>query len=212
MDTNYKEYPIRCKTCNGQIACFSKSYESLIKDSSLTSEDALNKLGIKNFCCRIAMLNPTIVPFNIENRRMVEGLDSLTESFETISQRIFKSCIDKAKAKQEFQVSRGVSALKALSSRTSISLPKSPKPSTGTIVSSLDITQKSQPVGVGIPISQESTERKEFIEPTDVGVPTINEIPLNELPHSIRQEVIKEINVGNDKKVKVLYGRTYLAR
>lgn len=71
-DYRYKEYPIRCKTCNEQIACYAESYEEYLRNG-LSIKEALDALGIINYCTRNNMMHPTIVPLNMENREIIEG-------------------------------------------------------------------------------------------------------------------------------------------
>jgi hypothetical protein len=69
------EYLIRCKTCNSQIAYISSilknERDELIENKSLTkelaTEEILNKFNIFNWCCRIALNNPTKVFLNLQN-------------------------------------------------------------------------------------------------------------------------------------------------
>ena len=97
MDT-YREYVVRCKTCNEPIACHAHDYEELL-NAGVTVEDALNELGIMDYCSRIAMMNPSVVAFNMENRAVIEGfksVDAVTEDEiqeESTSQPIFSSCV-----------------------------------------------------------------------------------------------------------------------
>ena len=97
MET-YKEYPIRCKTCNEPIACFSYDYEALL-NAGFSIEEALDELGITDYCSRQAMLNPTIVPFNMENREVIEGFKSVDAANdadaqnESTSDPIFSQCM-----------------------------------------------------------------------------------------------------------------------
>lgn len=101
MDT-YKEYVIRCKTCNEQIACFASDYEALLS-AGASVEEALNELGIMEYCSRIAMMNPTIVAFNMENRAVIEGFKSVDAVLDTDSQEestsqpIFSACLGAGK-------------------------------------------------------------------------------------------------------------------
>lgn len=97
MET-YKEYPIRCKTCNEQLACFADDYEGLL-DTGLTPEEALNELGITDYCSRISMMAPTIVAFNMENREVIEGFKSVDAANEidaqneSTSRPVFNPCM-----------------------------------------------------------------------------------------------------------------------
>lgn len=78
---SYREYPIRCKSCNQQIACLSKDYESMVQGGT-SIEDALDALGLIDGCSRSAMMNPPIVPFNVESREAIEGykaVNNITE-------------------------------------------------------------------------------------------------------------------------------------
>ena len=59
------------------------------------------------------------------------------------------------------------------------------------------------PIGIGIPINVPIPNTENFIEPVQVGVPTINNDP---------GVVEPTISVGAGKLVRVLNGRTHLAR
>lgn len=95
---SYKEYSIRCKTCNEQLSCFAADYESYL-EAGLSEEDALNAVGITDPCSRIAMTNPTIVTFNMENREVIEGFKSVDAAEEADVQTentgrpVFNSCM-----------------------------------------------------------------------------------------------------------------------
>jgi DNA-directed RNA polymerase subunit N (RpoN/RPB10) len=97
MET-YKEYVIRCKSCNEQLACYASEYEALL-NGNYSVEDTLNILGIINPCSRIAMMNPTIVSFNMENREVIEGfrtVDSVDDAdpiIENTGHPIFSNCM-----------------------------------------------------------------------------------------------------------------------
>jgi DNA-directed RNA polymerase subunit N (RpoN/RPB10) len=95
---SYREYPIRCKSCGEQIACYAPDFEQAIEEG-FTPEEALNQLGITDYCSRIAMLNPVIVAFNMENRQVIEGFKSIDAAQEEdiqsgyASQPIFSACM-----------------------------------------------------------------------------------------------------------------------
>lgn len=95
---SYKEYPIRCKTCNEQIACFASLYENHI-NSGATIEDTLNMMDIMNPCSRQAFMNPSTVNFNMENRKIIEGFETVETATdedalkESTSQPIFIPCL-----------------------------------------------------------------------------------------------------------------------
>jgi len=95
---SYREYPIRCKTCYEQLSCFANDYEDLL-DTGLSEEEALNNLGIMACCSRIAMVNPTIVAFNMENREVIEGFKSVETANddaaqnESMARPVFNPCM-----------------------------------------------------------------------------------------------------------------------
>lgn len=97
MET-YPEYPIRCETCNEQIAAFAADFEAMVEAGS-TVEEALNELGITLECSRIALMNPTHVAFNMENREVIEGFKSVDAATDidaqnqSTSRPIFNQCI-----------------------------------------------------------------------------------------------------------------------
>ncbi len=94
----YLEYVIRCKTCDGIIAGLSRDYNAMIS-SNYSKEEALTALGLTDYCCRNAMKNPTKVPFNMENRRVIEGFETVSDAtqpdvqLESKGQPIFHSCM-----------------------------------------------------------------------------------------------------------------------
>lgn len=182
MDS-YKEYSIRCKTCNGLIAAHSGIYESLLQ-SGLSIEEALNNIGLTNWCCRINMMNPTIVTFNMENRDIIEGyraveaVDIPNPYTINLSPPIFNSCLG------------------------NVIVQKSVIPTTSTtnIFPGHDLSK----MGPGIDVTSISTTTDEsFQTPVSVGIPTIN-------PDQTRPRNIIDVGVG--KKVVVLNGRSCLAR
>ena len=180
MDT-YKEYPIRCKTCNEQIAAFSGLYEDLL-GTGLSREEALNELGISNWCSRIAMMNPTVVNFNMENREVIEGhknVDVITDPApyltDPTSRPSFPACLNPMP-------------------RAAVNLPGLTQAGTARAPGGI-------PLGEGIPIT--TPVGTGFNVPEVVGIPTINDDP------SRAKQVI---NVGVGRQARVLNGRTYLAR
>ena len=99
---SYREYFIRCKTCNEQIACHASVYEDLL-GNGLTIEEALNTMDIMLPCSRAAFMNPTYVTYNMENRDVVEGLrtaESVEDDFmqrdpatQSTSNPVFAPCL-----------------------------------------------------------------------------------------------------------------------
>jgi len=73
---SHKEYLIRCKTCGEQIACFASDFEDLIKNG-MSQEEALNEMGIYQWCSRIAFTNPSYIFHNMENREVIEGFKTV---------------------------------------------------------------------------------------------------------------------------------------
>ena len=186
----YKEYPIRCKTCGAQLACFAADYElSLERGESI--ENALNDLNIDDYCCRQSMMNPPIVTYNMENREVIEGFKSVEAVDETeiqkesTSEPMFSSCIGQT----------GLTSVPRLLFRREENpfIKNHPKiPELG-----LDATSISTSIPIDLPPSDK------FILPTIVGTPTIN-------PNILVAPV--NVYVGAQKTAEVLNGRTYFAR
>lgn len=181
----YKEYPIRCKVCNEQIACFAEEYERLVRKyntkndvtKSLAIEKALNELGIMDPCSRIAFMNPITVFLNVEDRDLIEG----TKDTDFIGNK---------------RTRKALPATRDIFEKTTTSI------STTSIEDRLKITSSN--------ILQERENElagdlleQEFKYPTIVGTPTINPIL------GIENEIV---NVGGKHQIRVLNGRTYLAQ
>ena len=104
-----KEYPIRCKSCNEQLACYAEEYEILAKE--FDPEKALNILQIMEPCSRLNMMNPMIILNIKENRNLIEGLedidviDKFSEnlSFQKCEYRSANSNYNLSKKKQEIK-------------------------------------------------------------------------------------------------------------
>lgn len=187
---SYKEYPIRCITCNEQIACYSYIYESLISNGMLMNQ-ALDFLNIKNPCSRIAMMNPVIVTYNMENRQVIEGLKNINDASEDditplSSKKIFGGCLGQdIKKKKETIIQQDKIKLKDQK-----------------ISEARNILRRDD-LGEPIALNASSVDDLSFKYPKAVGMLTIN-----------RDFGIKEVyvDVGNDKSIAVLNGRTYLAQ
>ena len=188
----YYQYPIRCPSCNEHIACLSRYFINLVENGTPT-EDALNEIGLYKWCSRIAMLNPSPVFFNMENIDVIEGLASVEHSDELL---YMKSEYKPVKTEGtlvdgeevfEFLAAQGKAPRKK-------ALEKQLKFSRGEEVE-LDIYE-------GIPVS-EPIEGGGFIEPTIIGIPTIN---------NARNDELIIVPVGDRKTTIFLKGRTYLAR
>jgi len=80
MSNFYIYYPIKCETCNEKIATHAKEYNEL-KLQNLSNEEALNKIGLINPCSRIAMENPIVTYYNIQNNELVKGIKDLDDIY-----------------------------------------------------------------------------------------------------------------------------------
>jgi DNA-directed RNA polymerase subunit N (RpoN/RPB10) len=213
MDT-YKEYPIRCYTCNEQLACHAENYEQLLS-TGVSIEDTLNMLSITNWCSRIAMQNPTIVAFNMENREVIEGFKSVENADVNNAQissqftPIFSSCLGEIAVQESIDITPRrelPEELLSMRPRTgfnsqirSITKPTSSVPSLDTSLLAASVPVPATDEGIEVNVVDED----EFKIPTIVGIPTIN----------YNDTLIKQvIDVGAGKKVEILNGRTYLAR
>ena len=58
--------PMLCTSCARPLSNKQDAYEKLIKET--THEDTLDRLGIKNYCCRMHFLSPLTVPFGYSER------------------------------------------------------------------------------------------------------------------------------------------------
>lgn len=207
----YKEYPIRCKTCGGQIACFAPDYEQLLSAGD-SREAALTRVGLEPYCCRAAMLNPPIVTFDMENREVIEGFINADTALETdpywvsTGNPIFTHCI----SDMQYSIPGGFvpkltpSAPPPIASRTSTSNALSsvgltvaePPQYKHSIIPGLEPKEPKAGIPLNLPITPDT-----FVEPTIPGVPVINPVyPL------------ERIKVGAGKEIQKLTGRSYLAR
>ena len=204
MDS-YREYLIRCKTCNSQIACFSAQYEQYLS-TGLSIEESLNGMGIKNYCCRIAFMNPTIITFDMENRSLIEGLitidaatgpDSRTTGS---SQTVFGAPMGTGVVLPQPTIGRNPALPITLGTMVqpvigaNVVAPQS--------VPRLALLPLQSDQAVPIPKLEDAQAADTFVEPTVPGIPVIN----------VSTAPVMTIPVGASKQVTVLNGRTYLAR
>lgn len=243
---SYKEYAIRCKTCNEPIAYLAPTYEELLA-SGVSTEEALNFIGLTEWCSRIAMLTPTIVTFNMENRQVIEGfktvdaVDGPDNYYENPSSPVFTQC---SVNRINPLVPPNVQITIPLPTRVTPNIPVpqkpvGPQPQVQPIIQGViqQIAPRQQPtprqqvpkqilqpiiqpivqinpepilpdiqfnkenLGEAIPVV--APQVGEFIEPTLVGVPTIN------IDATLVQPLIY---IGNNQKTRILNGRTFLAR
>lgn len=101
-----REYPIKCKSCNEQIACYSEEYEDLVREHG--AEKALNILQIMEPCSRDNMMNPVMILNIKENRSLIEGLKDIdvidkfpeTLSFQTCEYNLGNADYNRSKKKE----------------------------------------------------------------------------------------------------------------
>ena len=210
----YDEYPIRCKTCNEQIACHANAYLDLLR-SDLSKEEALNQLGIMAPCSRIAMTHPTTVFFDMENRQVVEGFIDVVEAREETAKNeshanpIFSKCIGAGNLAPVTGLQVGQPKIIGMAPAVPVAIPVV-KPTTLQIVpptkTNVLALKPVQPTAeqVGIPIKEAPLGvQMPFVEPSQVSFPTINPDP------SIKKQMVY---VGANKYTEVLDGRTFLCR
>lgn len=208
----YKEYSIRCMTCNEPIACFSTMYEEMLA-SGVSGEEALDNLGIEEPCSRIAMMNPTIVTFNMENREIIEGLKDLQLGDQPDPYLIndfnpvFNACLENYQQNIIIKPTGApITSLFSSNQRNPVApIIQSNDTSTSAIIPGVefgvDLTDIEAILGPGLEVPIK--ENTKFEEPTMVGIPTINQ-------DKTQQKI--NIKVGAGKQTLVLNGRTYLAR
>lgn len=200
-----KEYPIKCHTCNEQIACYSYDYETFL-ESGYSVEDALNTLGIKRECSRIAMMFPVMRTFDISNRQVVEGLktvdliiddDEPNESSKR--QGIYSSCLNTT-----LQQSTFVNPLQQSTFVNPLQQSTFVNPLQNTFINPLQQNVNSLSTQLeNINLSPTlPTINTKFDPPTVPGIPAIN------YNGTVQPE---KIFVGAGKYVEILNSRSYLA-
>jgi DNA-directed RNA polymerase subunit N (RpoN/RPB10) len=179
-------YPIRCKSCNNPLAQLEKSYKELIKHN-YSREEALRELGVVNLCCMMAMQNPTIIFFDVENRSVIEGI----KDFDSTSLRENKSSAPftanmkvNANAREKGSVVNKKSFVEG-----------------GILASGLKPLGEKNDESEAIVVDNVSYDNA-FKAPSIIGFPTINDTG----------EPLLYIDVGSGYTTRVLSGRTYLAR
>ena len=70
---------VRCTTCGKVIGNKWDKFERLITEG-VSAEQAMNKLGLTRYCCRMRMMNPFKVAIRSERQIGVSGLESPTEN------------------------------------------------------------------------------------------------------------------------------------
>lgn len=234
----YKEYPIRCKTCGEQLACYAEEYEQLL-ESGYSIEDALNELGITDYCSRIGMMNPPIVTFNMENREVIEGFKNVDAADEDTSQKestshpVFTACIGPGSVIQTAApATTGLLEPRKLARTPAQTIqPAQPTRTLPQGMKTIAIAQpKIQPKSPGIPLPVTTVKplvkeiKPDEKEPQGVGIP-INipegmETGKFTTPVAVGIPTINPDNtfakdniyVGAGKYTTVLNGRTYLAQ
>lgn len=192
----YKEYPIRCKTCNNTIASKIEKYEQFIS-IEMTPEEAFNELGIENTCCRSAISNPVNVFFNMENRKAILGLVDVNfvNEPDPIGKHKYAPVVTMCTS---IEFGQDVETETHQINITKEFAPKKESKSKKYKNVKTEIFESPQKEQLYV-----AKEQQPFVEPTEIGIPTINPDPEN--PNI-------EIEVGASKIVQILSGRTYLAR
>lgn len=221
VPSSYREYSVRCKTCNAQVACFAGEYEQWLS-TGLTFEETLNQMGITNYCCRIAFMNPTVVMFNMENRLLIEGVISVdaAESRDVVAgntstgvyKSVFKTCAPGKQAGTPFlppvpgaTVQPGESVFARALPSTSSTVPTVLKPlniAPLLAIGEPSVFEEGIPLTLVAGVQEMKIEEKQFQTPTTTGMSVINS---SNHPNA-------SVYVGNGKQIAVLTGRTYLAR
>ncbi len=197
----YIEYPIRCKTCNELVACFSDEFVEQTKILGSMAE-ALDNMGITAPCTRSAFCNPTYVLFNMENRAVIEGMiqpenaNDVEEFDETQSNPTMIQCLNTNRG-FGFVLDKPTEGIPILSSNV-----LSPNANLGILLPVQNITSIPN-ANIEVHIENTEPENFSYTEPSIPGIPTINE------NNSIKP-VMKY--VGSGKYSKVLTGRTYLIK
>lgn len=223
----HREYPIRCKSSNDQLACYSEEYERLVEEFSIefgtefAIEKALNKLGIMEPCCRDNMMNPTMILNIKENRSLIEGIKDIDVLDKFSSNYSFKQCTRNirnadynAKIQNPEPKEKDVQQKKTTVFEVVQENDKSKKSSSKSNLINRQLISKEISKGSlskNIPEPDSGNETQiiinepekviEFKYPTVVGIPTINQSGEN-----------TKIHVSGTYYADVLSGRTYLAR
>lgn len=77
ISNSYKEYPIRCHSCNELVdERLDEFFEH--QDRGLTEEEALNEMNVFAICTREAFINPPHIQYDMENKKALEGRIKVT--------------------------------------------------------------------------------------------------------------------------------------
>lgn len=60
---SFNLFPINCYNCDKLLGHLQLPYESLIAQG-YTPNDAMNELKIKNYCCRMRVMSPAVIPYS----------------------------------------------------------------------------------------------------------------------------------------------------
>ena len=189
----YYEYPIRCKTCNEQIACYSEDFKNYLEATN-NVELALDYVGITNWCSRIAMITPIKIKYNLENRALVLGLTTV-ETDEIPNEEnikfIFNNQEEEEKEESFDLPIFNINNIRKNNKEININNTNSKKEEK--ILNTINTE----------PINLDNDKNNLFIEPEEVNIPKIND-------NSIKNENF--VFIGNGNYTIILKGRTYLAR
>ena len=186
----YYEYPIRCKTCNEQIACYSEDFKNYLETTN-NVELALDYIGITNWCSRIAMMTPIKIKYNLENRALVLGITNI-ETDEIPNEENIKFIFNNQEEEKEESFDLPIFNINNIKKNKEIN----------TNINSKKEEKYLNSVNIE-PIDLDNDKNNLFIEPTEVNIPIIND-------NSIKNENF--VFIGNGNYTIILKGRTYLAR
>ncbi len=192
--SSYKEYDIRCMECGARIASHAAQYELLRESNSAEQTFAVMGDIFGCIACRVALENPRIINFNTENRAVIEGLmavdqaDGPTFDLERDTLQNFAHCYPYTGLNSEQSgLTLNINIRVPLKITKALAGPAIPLPG-----------QVIPPQGGTAP-----QEPKPFIDPTVIGIPTINSdpnIPLNTIYVGAKKYYCLEVS-----------GATYLA-
>jgi len=76
--------PVRCVTCNKMLANKWQTYQNMLS-RGVSIEDALNKLGLTRYCCKIRMTNPFKVVERAVQNDQSGSIKSFEDNFDSLS-------------------------------------------------------------------------------------------------------------------------------
>ena len=227
MDFFCTLYPVRCFSCGRPLAHLETEYQGYLEKYRSEEQDnaielALNDLELDTPCCRNWMMNPVYHPYNMENRTVIDGQESIMSlgkttpslaeilNHKTLSNQKCDSNIPTGvlgldfKKILEFIQQNGVTVKP--------NTEKSPKPVIKgdddkfmkTSKSNKDLLDISELKNIQESLQEYDSQNSTFVIPDTIGVPKINE--------QTKDLNVRMISIGSNDYVPLLYGRTYLCR